>query len=97
MVANNPEKIGSRTCMTSGAIKSVDNELADMKFWCGIIRTPSDRSFIFLVRHALGEELETLGSMDRNSSLLHEATEAFESALRADAVVGVFDDVMRSK
>ena len=25
MVANNPEKIGSRTCMTSGAIKSVDN------------------------------------------------------------------------
>ena len=57
-VANNPEKIGSRTCMRSGALKSVDKEFAHMKFRCGIIMTPSDRLFIFLVRHALGEGLD---------------------------------------
>ena len=55
MVANNPEKIGSRTCMTSRAITSVDKKLADMKFRCGLIMTSSDPLLFFLVQHALGE------------------------------------------
>ena len=55
MVANNPEKIGSRTCMTSRAITSVDKKLADMNFLCGLIMISSDPLLFFLVQHPLGE------------------------------------------
>ena len=62
IVANNPEKIGSRTCMRSGALKSVDKELAHMKFRCGIIMTPSDRLFIFSYGMHLEKDWTTLRS-----------------------------------
>mmetsp|Transcript_30645 Transcript_30645/g.97669 ORF Transcript_30645/g.97669 Transcript_30645/m.97669 type:complete len:558 (+) Transcript_30645:1265-2938(+) len=54
---------------------------------------PGNSFYLF----AAGEQLEILGSMDRNDTILRNSVEALKGALISDSIVGVFDDVTRYK
>jgi len=54
---------------------------------------PGNAFYLF----SLAEQLEMVGSMDSNTTMLLEACQAFEGALRGDAETAVFDDVTRYK